>query len=166
MLTARQRRKNLHMIGITLPIVLLDDHGPTTDKVAGRPCIEIGFTTDQLPEGDPDPAKFKRTYGMIDTGADHVAIGHDLVGAVTHLPTRPYLLTGANGTTVSSIYRGTLLFFGASITLRQETEFVLLPPSSSVCKVLLGRTFLQHTRFRYEGQHGIERLEISPTGGI
>jgi hypothetical protein len=152
------------MIGITIPIVLLDNHGPTTDKIAGRPCIELGFTTEPLPPGDEHLVR--RTYGMIDTGADHVAVDASFAGALKIDPQRVYLLSGSTGSTISGIHRATLVFFGPAITLRQETDFVVSPQGNSQYKVLLGRSFLRNTRFRFEGPNGIDKLEIYPAGGI
>jgi len=149
------------MLGVTLPVVgLLPDGSQSSDTVAARPCVAMGMTFQFSDSGRYLEADIIRLHGHIDTGCDFTAVDESVLNGVNSPVLRHMQIATANGTSIRPIHRATLFFFGSNENIAQETEFVTIPTAANPYKVILGRSFLKHTTFTYNGDKGITEIVI------
>ncbi|MCK1568705.1 hypothetical protein IVB08_33100 [Bradyrhizobium sp. 173] len=150
------------MIGLTIPVVALSDDGEKLcDRVAGRPCIRIGFSWEQLDGPTADDPRIKWTYGMIDTGADIIAVDAAFANPVAALkvPHKTWEAHTVSGPADMQIYKGFLFVANSSRCIPVAMEFGTAPMNHGY-KIVLGRSFLDHTTFTYNRTHGIKKIVI------
>lgn len=147
-------------MALTLPITWrLDDGAPTSDTVAGKPCISLGFTSQLSPTGNFNNDAILRVNALIDTGCDNTLVDERICGSAVATGRRLLLVTH-NGATQVNVRKGTLIFFGQSSNLAQETEFAGTPMNREAYSIMIGRSFLQLCNLTYDGKNGRAFLTI------
>ena len=150
------------MIGLTVPVRKLDDEGnETSDPVRGRPCIKIGFSWRPLQTPKPDDPSIKWTFGMIDTGADIVAVNAGFANprVALKIPKKYWEAHTALGSGRIPIYDGHLVVTNGARCIVIETEFAAANVGQGH-QVVLGRHFLRFVTYTHNCSYGIEKLTI------
>ncbi len=141
----------------TVPVAHLDAQGvPSADHIKAPPCVELLYSF--TPVATAEVATFEgRCWALIDTGADINLIDQSLVP--THAQFNASICNvGVSGESEAKVYLTDMLLCGSEKSF--TTQFSTADFGASPFRVILGRLFLRHTRFRYEGALGITSLEV------
>lgn len=140
---------------------LLPDGSITSDPYAGAPCIRLRYTFQQpiqKAEGGLTVGGVRTAWALLDTGADWNLIDETLVPPdalfVEHIVSK-----GVTGSLRARNYHVTFHIPEADMFHQTGIHTMGAEPGRPFA-VILGRKFLQSTRFRYDGHLGIVDLEF------
>ena len=141
----------------TVPVTHLDAHGlPSADHVHAPPCVELLYSF--APVSMAEVATFEgRCWALIDTGADINLIEQTLVPAHARFNAN-IRNVGVSGASEATVYLADMLLCGSEKSF--TTQFSTANLGASPYRMILGRLFLRHTRFRYDGPSGITAIEV------
>jgi hypothetical protein len=143
---------------------LLPTGQETDHPFNGEPCINIGVSF-QKAKSTPQGSLLEnitQVVALIDTGAQWNLIDEDLVKASASPVLETLTNHGAVGSSVITNHAVSLMFYGDTANLLHETGAgtISLKSRTVPWRIILGRKFLQSTRFEYDRVHGIREIEI------
>lgn len=145
-----------------IPVQRRLPNGQATDHpFLGQPCIEIGFsfnTPTKLEDRNLKLTGLKYRWALLDTGADFNLISEDLIphGAKC---VQDVQNNGVTGTVQARVYE--ITFHIREKNIFHQTGCSSMPyRENRGFDIILGRKFLQCTRFTYEFHHGIQAIEF------
>jgi hypothetical protein len=150
---------------VKLPVLRLLPTGQETDHpFNGEPCINVGVSF-QKAKSTPQGALLEnitQVIALIDTGAQWNLIDEDLVKASASPIMEILTNHGAVGSSVITNHAISLMLFGTTANLLHETGAgtINLKGRTVPWRMILGRKFLQGTRFEYDNVKGIGEIEI------
>jgi hypothetical protein len=142
-----------------IPVTRLGLDGlPSSDPVGGAPCIQVRFSLRAV-EAVPGGYRINgmhETWALLDTGADFNVIGREYL-ADARFNDQVVTSNGLNGAHQSRSFPVTFDLGGEF-----HTTGALEGAPGWVCpwRVILGRKFLQMTRFHWDGEAGIRSIEF------
>ncbi|MET4206868.1 hypothetical protein [Bradyrhizobium sp. LA2.1] len=149
---------------------LLHDGRKTDHPFDGQPCIELGVSF-QPPTQVPGGAVLNgitRVKALIDTGSQWNLIDEELIRAHNPPVLDRLINQGVAGSAMMTSHRIWMMLYSGAGNMMHETGAggINLSGRNSPWRVILGRKFLQATRFTYDGATGIRELEIflNPAG--
>ncbi|TAJ54073.1 MAG: hypothetical protein EPO54_01425 [Brevundimonas sp.] len=141
----------------TVPVQHLDANGlASADHVHAPPCVELLYSFAPVVIGGV--ATFEgRCWALIDTGADINLVDQSLVPVHARFNANVRNV-GVSGEAMARVYLADMLLCGSEKSF--TTQFSTTNLGTSPYRMILGRLFLRHTRFRYEGLSGITSIEV------
>ena len=142
-------------------VKLMSDGTLTTDPWRGAPCIRVAYTFEeprQKPGGGLTIDGLKTTWALLDTGADWNVIDETLVPASARF-VESLFSEGVTGGQHVANHHVTFHIPEADMFHQTGIHTMQARPGRAY-GIILGRKFLQMTRFRYEGHLGIVGLEF------
>jgi hypothetical protein len=144
-----------------LKVRYIDDLGRPSDPVNGYPCVDLrmSFRSPHDPAGNPISLEdVFPIVAVIDTGAHISGIVPRCIPhwARAEIVTKS---TGITGVGTSNIYRATVYVEDAK-WMAAGVLFGSISMENTPFDVVLGREFLRHTSFDYDGDSGITWLKV------
>jgi len=145
---------------------LLPNGEETEHPVHGEPCVNIGVSFEkakQTPEGAL-LGGITQVIALIDTGAQWNLIDSDMVRASGSPALETLVNHGAAGSAMITNHSISLMLYGTSGNMLHNTGAgtIDLKGRTVPWRMILGRKFLQMTRFTYNGVEGIAEIEMLP----
>jgi hypothetical protein len=146
-----------------LTVKKLRADGSIGDDSFAAPCVELEFSFAKavhLSPGQVALANRKTVTALLDTGADHNLIDEDLVPPEAQ-SFRAVESAGVGGIRTARAHEISLYFPEAGRII--ETAVITMARDHDrQFSMVLGRSFLNETRFVYDGKRGIVDLELLP----
>lgn len=144
-----------------IPVIKIDNNGQqVSSSHYGAPCILMRYSFQPMvnrPGGGATLEGIHSTLALLDTGADHNLICESLIPS-TAVCVEQVHNSGVTGSRMCANYQITLHIPQAD--MMHATGVIALEPSSTrPYKIILGRKFLQMTRFVWDPVEGITALE-------
>lgn len=151
---------------ITLSVEwLLPTGEPTDHPFNGEPCVSVGISFEKPTPHESGGALLtgiKHIKALIDTGAQWNMIDCTLVQEAGSKPVETVMSYGVNGSSIITNHEISMMFFGKDSNMLHKTGAGTLDLRGRTVpyRMILGRKFLQMTRFRYDGVRGIKEIEV------
>ena len=145
-----------------IPVASLDENGtPSSSPFKVAPCISIRYSFEKpilKEDGVYTISGLNRVWALIDTGADYNMLDDNLLQNNIY-PIQNVVTHGVNGASTSLNYEITLHPDGSSHFHRTGVLSMPHRPDRP-WRMILGRKFLQCTKFTYDADKGIQSLEF------
>jgi hypothetical protein len=143
-----------------MPVHKLDAFGQETNSFRGAPCIDLSYSFNHaVPrDGGIYIDGLRQIRALLDTGADTNLLDSNLFPSHVH-PVEHIISVGVTGQETAANYDVTLYL--REFDLVQTTGVLAMKPQvSRPFQMILGRKFLQTTRFVFDGRRGLSELEF------
>ena len=144
-----------------IPVLKIDDDGnQVSSSHHGAPCVMMRYSFQSMvekPGGGVSLDGIHSALALLDTGADHNLICESLIPS-TAACVEQVRNSGVTGWRMCANYRVTLHIPEADM-MHATGVIAMEPCSTRPYKMILGRKFLQMTRFAWEPADGITALE-------
>lgn len=145
-----------------MPIINLNNQGVVVNTFHGAPCVRVAYSFEKptiSANGRHELTGLKRCLALIDTGADWNCIHEDLIPP--HATAIEEIVNeGVGGLHKAKNYAFTLHPDG--VDCFHSAGVISMPRTARPFDIILGRKFLQCTRFVWDGCNGIVQMEYFP----
>ena len=142
----------------SVPVTHLDRSGqPSSDPVAGAPCVRVLYTFSPIQSGGSVTFDGE-VWALIDTGADLSCIDKRLVAPHARI-VASIRSTSLAGTGNATVYGANLCFSPVGKSFHTQVTALPMGPERP-WRMIIGRSLLRHTRFVYDRSTGIGALDV------